>query len=306
MDKTFVNIFNGVTDQDTSKKLSVLDVIWKISEGEWKTLIDTYRQEPDKKRKEALKKNLPAVTFSGALLGKGRLDDNVDNYTGIVVCDVDKIPPGKLNTYKNLLRSDGYVLAFFESPSRGLKVLIKVDSELKYHKSHAFIQIEQYMMEHYEIIVDPSGKNPSRLCFVSFDPDMFYNEDADTFEVDISIDYEELEMSANMKSVKELNEGFEASSDSKYVFETICKWINDSAIGSYHKGNRNRFVFCLACRLSEAGMNIDITTASIFERYSSLGFKEITTTVKSAYKRTSSNFGTKPVKQRKSNQENIF
>lgn len=306
MDNTFVNIFNGVGDQDTSKKLSVLDIIQKISEGEWKTLINMYRNEPDKKRKEHLKKNLPAVTFSGTLSGEGRLDSNVDNYTGIVVCDIDKIPPGKLNRYKNDLRHDNYVMAFFESPSRGLKVLIQVDTELKYHNPHAFVQIEQYMMEHYEIKIDPSGKNPSRLCFVSYDPEMHYNDSADVFPVDATIDYEALEISATMESVKHLNEDFEASSDSNFVFDTVCKWIADSKVGSYHKGNRNNFVFALACRLSEAGMTHDIALGMIFTRYPSLGIKETKSTVRSAYRTTNSAFNTKPVTQRKSNQENIF
>ncbi len=306
MDSTFVNIFNGVTDQDTSKKMSVLDIIWKISEGEWESLINMYRFETDKKRKESLKKNLPAVTFSGTLSGKGRTDTNVADYTGIVVCDIDKIPPGKLTQYKNALRNDAYILAFFESPSKGLKVLLKVDTALKYHNPHAFLQIESYMKAHYDITIDPSGKNPSRLCFVSHDPDMYYNEDYMIFPVDATIDYEALEVSSNMQSVKNISDGFEASSDSKYVFEIICGWIANSKVGTYGKGNRNNFIFSVACRLSEAGMNEEIALNQIFVRYPSLGFKEIKTTVKSAYRKTNTTHGTKPVRQRKSNQENIF
>lgn len=306
MDKTFVNIFNGVTDQDTSKRISVLDVVWKISEGEWKGRIESYRNEPDKKRKESMKKNLPAVTFSGSLDGKGRLDDNIKNYTGILVCDVDKIPQSKLNLFKNRLRGDGHVLAFFESPSRGLKILVRVNSGLEHHKSHAFVQVQEYMMTHYEIVIDPSGKNPSRLCFMSYDPEMYYNEDAEVFPVDISIDYKAMEIESSMQSVKGISDDLEVSSDSGYVFDTVCRWISDSAVGSYHKGNRNNFIFSLSCRLSEAGMAIDTTVAMILSRYSSLKFEEVKVTVRSAYKRTSASFGSRPLKQRVTNQTKMF
>jgi len=306
MDKTYVNIFNGVLDKDTSKKMSVIDVLWKISEGHWKSKINAYRFETDKARRESLKKRLPAVTFAGCITGNSRLDDNLKNYTGILVCDIDKITPGKLNSYKESLSNDNYVLGFFESPSKGLKVLVKVDSELKHHNQHAFLQVEEYMKEHYDIVIDPSGKNPSRLCFISHDPDMFYNESYDVFPVDTSIDYEALEASKNMQSVKYIRDNFEASSDSRYVFNTACDWISKSKTGHFRKGNRNNFIFVLSCRLSEAGLHADTAINMIVNRYPSLGFKETKITVYSAYKRTASSFGTKPINQRKTNQGNIF
>ena len=299
MDNTYVNIFNGVLDKDTSKKMSVIDVLWKISEGHWESKINAYRFEPDKGRRESLKKRLPAVTFSGCISGSSRLDDNVESYTGIIVCDIDKITPGKLSSYKQTLIHDNYVLAFFESPSKGLKVLVKVDSELRHHSQHGFLQVESYMKEHYDIKIDPSGKNPSRLCFISHDEDMFYNESYDVFPVDTSVDYEALEMSENMKSVKYIKDNFVASNDSNYVFNTACDWISKSKAGSFHKGNRNNFIFVLSCRLSEAGLPLGMAMPMILARYPSMGFKETKTTVSSAYKRTFAVFGTKPINQRK-------
>jgi len=295
MDNTFINIFNGVLDQDTSKKISVTDIIWKISEGEWKSNIESYREESDKKKKEEKKKTLPAVTFAGTLNGQARLDKNLQDYTGIVVCDIDKIPPAKLNPYKNKLRSDGYVLAFFESPSKGLKVLIRVNSTLEYHKSHAFRQIEDYMASAHGIEIDPSGKNPSRLCFVSYDPDMYYEDDADVFSVDVSIDYQEAEKDATMRSVKQMMDNMEISNDSQYVFEKAIEWVKMSKTGSYHKGNRNNFIFALACILNKAGVHQDITLMNIAQRYPSLKFSEAKSTVSSAYRHNSAAFGTKPI-----------
>jgi len=305
MDSTYINIFNGVTDQNTSNKISVLDVIGGISWGRWKDSIESYRGESNQKKREQLKKSLPAVTFAGTLNGKSRLDENLDNYTGIVVCDVDKISQQKLTTYKNKLVNDGYVLCFFESPSKGIKILVRVDSDLKYHKSHAFKQIEEYFLKHYDISIDPSGKNPSRLCFISFDEDLHYNEDADVFPVDVSIDYDAEDVEATMKSIKHLRENVELSNDASYIFELLVGWVRDSKTGGYHKGNRNNFVFHLACLMNEAGVHTELSIMLIFERYSSLGLKEIKTTVNSAYKHNSGAFGTKPIYKKKSNQQNF-
>ncbi|MHA1170049.1 MAG: BT4734/BF3469 family protein [Candidatus Hodarchaeales archaeon] len=301
MDNIFINIFNGVRDYDTSKKISVLDVIWKISEGEWKNAVERYRRESDKKTRENLKKNLPAVTFAGSLDGKGRLDENVCDYSGIVVCDIDKISRAKLSSYKNKLKQDGYVLAFFESPSYGLKVLIKVNSELKFHKSHAFRQIEEYMKYHHDIKIDPSGKNPSRLCFMSFDPDMYYNDEAHVFEVDTTIDYEEIEKRSAFTSVNQGGDDLEISNDSQHVFDTAVKWVSNSKTGSYHKGNRNNFIFHLSCLLNRAGMQQELAVAMIHGRYSSLEHSEIKNTVRSSYRHNAAEHGTKPIYRRQSN-----
>lgn len=302
MDKTFINIFNGVGDTDVSKTISVLDVIWKISEGYWEYKINTYRFA-EQKRKKILKNNLPAVIFSGIFNHNGRLDKDVENYTGIVVCDIDKIQESKLKTYKKYLINDPYVLAFFESPSKGLKVLFKVDSALKYHKSHAFIQLEEYMLETYNIIIDPSGKNPARLCFISHDPELHYNEEAEIMHINTTIEYEE---DNNFESVKGMSERIQVSNDSIRIFDVCAKWTRESKIGAYHKGNRNNYVFALSCRLSEAGVNSEVSIMLVCQRYSSLGFSEIKSAVNSAYKITSSTFGTKKIYQKKTNQQSFL
>jgi len=305
MENTFVSIFNGIYDKDSSKTLSVLDVVWKISGGEWKSLIDSYRVEPDKKKKESLKHNLPAVVFSGTFGGKERLDDNVENYTGLMVCDVDKISEEKLRSFKKKLTQDAYTLLFFESPSKGLKFIVKVDSELKFHKSHAFVQVEKYYMEHYGIKIDASGKNPARLCFISDDPNMYFNESSDVFNVDIAIDYDK-EEADKFRSLVQHNPNFEVSNDSYYVFDVAIKWIKDSPVGSYHKGNRNNFIFALSCCLNRAGMSPLQAISLISDRYGSMGIKEVKSAVMSAYKHNSNEYGSKPIYKRKTNQGKLF
>lgn len=296
MENTFVSIFDNVWKNASTSEISVLDIIWKISNGEWKDKIEAYRLETDKEKKEFLKKSLPGVVFAGQITASSRLDSHVKNYTGIVVADIDKIPKGKLKTYKKSLMQDSRVLAFFESPSMGLKVLFKVDSGIKEHKRFAFKQIERYCLYHHDIVIDPSGKNPARLCFVSYDPDMYFNEFCDDFEVDLTLDIEEEERRAKLAQMNYSKPSPEnICYDSDFVFETCMKFVKNSSVGSYHKGNRNNYVFGLACCLNRASMQADQAIQMIATRYQSLTIEEITTTVMSAYKHNSNEFGTYPI-----------
>ena len=296
MEKTIVSIFDNVWKESSASEISVLDIIWKISNGEWKDKIEEYLNETDKKKKEFLKKSLPGVVFAGQITASSRLDSHVKNYTGIVVADIDKIQKGKLKTYKKSLMQDSRVLAFFESPSMGLKVLFKVDSGIEEHKKFAFKQIERYCLYHHDIAIDPSGKNPARLCFVSYDPDMYFNEFCDEFEVDLTLDIEEEERRAKLAQMNFSKPSPEnICYDADFVFETCIKFVKNSSVGSYHKGNRNNYIFGLSCCLNRASMQANQAIQMIATRYQSLTIEEITTTVMSAYKHNSNEFGTYPI-----------
>ncbi len=303
MDSTFVNIFDSVYDHDTTKRMSVLDVIWGISEkGTWKDAIVKYREEKDPKVKAELKKNLPGITFSGTLTNGNRCDANIDAYSGIVVIDIDKLSKEKLKLFKHSLRKDDYVLAFFESPSKGLKVLFKVNSAREHHKPFAFVQITEYLRKHYDIVVDVSGQNLSRLCFVSWDPDMHFHEFCDEFPVNttVKVEYSDEEKENYKKYYQEI------SYDLSYIFTTARKLVDSSSIGSYRQGNRNNYVFSLACVLNRTGVSQDSATQAVFNQYGSLGGKEILHAIKSAYKHNSHEFGTKPIYQNKTSQKSFF
>ncbi len=68
----------------------------------------------------------------------------------------------------------------FLSPSgNGLKLLFKIDPEL--HLA-SFKGIEKYLKETYDLSADPSGKDVSRACFISYDPDLHKYESAEKFK----------------------------------------------------------------------------------------------------------------------------
>ena len=136
---------------------------------------------------------------------------------------------------------------------------------------------------------------------MSFDPDMHYNDESDVFKVDTSINYDEVSVKSGFVSVGFSGDDISISNDSQYVFDTCVKWVKNSKTGSYYKGNRNNFIFRLACLLNRAGMQKELAVFMIHGRYSSLEASEVINTVGSAYRMNSSEHGSRPIYRRDKN-----
>lgn len=137
------------------------------------------------------KRNLPGVTFCGFFHPK-RTGEHLKEYNEIMVLDIDKLTEEQLLKTKKDLQSDVHVFAFWESPSgRGVKGLIKLRykfdlKEIGEHQAHkvAFKALDSYFTEKYDIHLDASGCDITRLCFLSHDPNLFMNNNANFFEVE--------------------------------------------------------------------------------------------------------------------------
>lgn len=135
---------------------------------------------------KSLKQNLPAVTFSGVFAGV-RITSNLKYYNRLFVVDIDHLGKIKIENIKKIMQNDPYTLAVWLSPSgSGLKVLIKTNSNPNLHKI-CFAQISEYLFSKYEINIDKSGSDLTRLCFTSYDPDLFLNKDSIIFTCDLSL-----------------------------------------------------------------------------------------------------------------------
>lgn len=126
---------------------------------------------PDK----SAKLKLPVVMYSGKF--DGRKDEDLKEHSNIIVLDFDHIDVAQS---KKALATDDYVFACWISPSGdGLKALIKIASSDQ-HRDH-FRAVCSYMDRQYGLEVDSTGKNESRLCFESYDPNIIINEDSKVF-----------------------------------------------------------------------------------------------------------------------------
>lgn len=94
-----------------------------------------------------------------------------------------------MDKVKNLLNKDPHVLSFWESPSKlGIKGLVQLSYHFNCididhcHKS-AFIKLKEYFKKRYQIILDQSGSDTTRLCFLSYDSNLKIKSDYQPFDV---------------------------------------------------------------------------------------------------------------------------
>lgn len=303
--KAKCSLFKNSFSPKCQYEASTFKILEAIKFGRWESLIKKIRECDNKEERSNLKKDLPCVTFSGTF-NNTRKESNIKTYSQLMVVDIDNLKPIELKRFKDSLKEDPFIICFFESPSKGLKALVEVNSELEDHKSVAFPYVQEYFKDAHGITIDKSGKDVSRLCYVSCDPELYYTEDYDVF--DVPTDFESITERNNIKYFQSLRDSvtLSESTDSNYVFETCKKWVVSGSVGGYHKGNRNNFIHALACCLNRAGMHEETATSLIGITYQSLKMSEIQQTVGSAYRHGRQEFGARPILVKKSNQQSIF
>lgn len=303
--KAKCSLFKNSFSPKCQYEASTLKILEAIKFGRWESLIKKIRECDNKEERSNLKKDLPCVTFSGTF-NKTRRESNIKTYSKLMVVDIDNLKHNELKKFKSSLKEDPFIICFFESPSRGLKALVEVNSELEDHKGKAFPYVQEYFKDAHGITIDKSGKDVSRLCYVSYDPELYYTEDYDVF--DIPTNFESITEKKSIKYFQSLRDSdtLSESTDSNYVFNVCKKWVVSGSVGGYHKGNRNNFIHALACCLNRAGMHEETATSLIGVTYQSLKMNEILQAVGSAYRHGRQEFGTRPILVKKSNQKSIF
>lgn len=172
-----ITVFDSIKSTDAPKKQEV-DVILNLIKtgGTLKDLILDIRglYSVDKSKYKAQKVLLPIILFNGVFNKRNK--EGLVNSSGYAVIDFDGV---ELASLEKKLRNDPYIYSFFLSPSGdGYKALMKIpivndDEDFK----EIFAAIEKRYPE-----LDKSGKDISRACFFSFDPDIYVNKKAITFQ----------------------------------------------------------------------------------------------------------------------------
>jgi len=90
----------------------------------------------------------------------------------------------EIEALKNKLKNDEYITLLFVSPSgKGLKALIKIPQEIENYRSYveAFYEYIHQKYPGIEKNTDTTTKDLSRACFVSYDPEAYFNPDPELF-----------------------------------------------------------------------------------------------------------------------------
>ena len=151
-------------------------VLQRIWSGEVvKGSIEKIRAEPDPEKRQGLKKALlPAIRFAGTF--KGQMDIDCMEHSGLICLDFDHLP--NVTKRKEELKAFPFIYAAFISPSGdGIKALARIPADVKTHRGF-FNGLRDIMPD-----IDKSGINLARVCYESYDPDIYVNPNATVFDV---------------------------------------------------------------------------------------------------------------------------
>jgi hypothetical protein len=277
--KTEVTIFRNIRETETPFFKDVLFILKRIKEGKSKDLVKSIRKEKDKAQRNELKKNLPAICFSGQF--NKRSDSALIQHSGLICLDFDGYEKKKdLLEDKENFSKNKYVFSTFISPSgNGLKVLVKIPSEQENHVRYFNSLKKEFDSKYF----DTTSKNVSRVCYESYDPLVFVNETSSVWDKIEEEEYEEKNTYTDVPVLK--------IKDESKVVDILVKWW--TAKYPMSEGQRNHHVYILAMAFNDFGINRSIASF-ICNQYASKDFTahEIEKTIASAYTRTE-NFGTK-------------
>ncbi len=173
---TLVSYYANLHDNKPDRNLTLAEVFDEITSPVHALQIDKVREAYAAnmlERGNALKKLLPVVTFGGVFSGRGA--KTILSRSNLCVIDLDDVdaPSGKVR----LFNRDPHVVMAFVSPSgTGVKLVFVNHPEAEH--ADVFRSAAEYLKTKYNLKVDESGKDISRLCFMSYDPEAFFNPQA--------------------------------------------------------------------------------------------------------------------------------
>ena len=274
-----VTIFKSIKDTDTPFFRDVHKVLERIKDGATKEVVKKIRAEKRKPERNEIKKHLPAICFSGTF-GK-RADSAIIDHSGLICLDFDGYTKQKeLLQDKENFTKNKHVFSVFISPSgNGLKVLVKIPADAENHTNY-FNSLEKHFNSVY---FDKTSKNLSRVCYESYDPLIYINNNSSVWDVIEEPEYTEVSKARDAPTIP--------ITDENKIVEILTKWWMKKY--PMMEGQRNQNCYILAMAMNDFGINKSLAEY-ILKQYSSDDFtiSEITTTINSAYS-NSANFGTK-------------
>jgi len=200
-ERTTITLVRNYTSKykRTIEQITLIDLI-QLIKGERKIdgisladLINEIRNTNDKRKRQTLKEKLPQILATAAL----DVFDDVphgehyyDKWAGLCWVDVDTIPSNRtLPEVRKALCEDPHTLLLFTSSSGlGLKLLVRAPNEKALqrerpndsYKEEIYPHVAKYYLDKHGLEIDLSCKNINRGSYLSLDPEVYFNPNAQT------------------------------------------------------------------------------------------------------------------------------
>jgi hypothetical protein len=278
-------IFKGFNNPLENKSLIILTK--EIKEGKYKDEVQKVTAlvtEGKKEEADKLKKQLLAFTPSATFEG-GRKLEYLKQYSQFIILDIDKLVPDALQVAFDKATEIPYTFCCFRSPSgNGLKILLEVTSTHEHH-DQAYKQVADYYEHQVGLPIDRSGKDITRLCFVSYDPNAYRNINNEKYPVKIDGLLQTVKPASQIVTPAKPEQ--EELNQFDLLFEMQISFTNQKA--QYEPNNRNNYIYLLASNCNRAGIP-EQDTLFLCNKKFDLDQKEIAASVKSAYQHHSTEF----------------
>lgn len=255
-----ISFFNGSFSNDAPTTITLSQSLSRIKQGTHKAKITEIRLETDKEKRNKIKSSLPALmTFSSN--ATGRKVEDIKEHSRIMALDFDFKTKEEAEQKKIDLQKFPFIVACFISPSgNGTKAYV-LTSTTNY-KAH-FKKLQTIFPD-----VDAQCSNINRLCYESYDPNLYFNPNAETFTGIVEDE---------IKTYQKPNFSYDANSeraDISEAVEIVEGWMNKSN-KSFSEGSRNGFIAEMVAILLEHGYgNNEIEQTLKYKYLPSDGFPE--------------------------------
>lgn len=170
-----------ITEQIRTVKPKGFENVRNLSESLFKAKRNKKGSKDFKEAYNEAKKDLPSFTTSGVFKG-GRRKDLFPEATpsGFVILDFDEIESKEQTEElkKKAFEHPSVAVAFVSPSGYGFKLFIRCDVKNDEENKLAFAELEK----EFKVKVDESGKDISRLCFFSYDPNILVKESVEPFK----------------------------------------------------------------------------------------------------------------------------
>jgi len=272
MENTKISIFKDLyKSKDVPYIVSLSKIVDRIKSGTSKDAIKNIRSAKTKEEKDTYKRGLPSILFAGEFTERN--GNGLKTHSGLMVVDFDKYPNSQtmLKHLNELKKIKHFVLLFISPSGNGIKGVLRVSNKLN-KETHPKI-FKAFQNDFNLDFFDISNSNVDRVCFESYDPNIYVNYEAEIYDAEL------------------IDEGFTFSErvplipitdDDKIISKIMeFKWTKD-----FVDGERNNYIFDLAGQFCEYGVNENSAVNYIinFIKFGDFTEIEVTNTVKSAYK----------------------
>lgn len=237
-------------------------------------IMNQIRFEPDKSKQDELKKKLPCIVFAGLLPNGKREDNRITNHTNLAILDFDNLTLEQLTKYREKFIATSFTVACFLSPrANGLKVLVHIKDGLKHREYY------QALLHEYPDL-DRVNINPSRVCFESYDPDIYINYNATKYSKILEHKTVDIYVPKNV------------AEDDTEKFKKLSLWMQNRN-ETFASGSRNIYIHKLAGACCRFGIDEFTTKELLHAEYlskdSDFTVSEMNKSVQSAFRRNSFN-----------------